>query len=151
MEDGGLEIQGYFTRLSMIWDQMTRLWVSAPTRPAGGDLCALLWFYTGYVRLCYEKGAMSSCWKYAGFCGYFLFFPGSPFDFYWDPFCCWSTLHSWRIISATLPVLFDLTIIMTYYYFCGGLLNYLHLYISNHCAEGTQLLEDFMLKKDWNY
>lgn len=73
MGDGRLKNQGYFTRPSMIWDQMTCLWVSAPTRSVRRDLCAFLWFYTGYVRLCYEKGAMSSCWKYAGFCGYFSF------------------------------------------------------------------------------
>lgn len=86
MGDGRLGNQGYFTRPSMIWDQMTCLWVSAPTRTARGDLCALLWFYTGYVCLCYEKGAMSSFWKYAGFCGYFSFLSNLSFDFFWDPF-----------------------------------------------------------------
>lgn len=91
--DDGLENQGYFTRPSMIWDQITRLWLSAPTWFIQGALCALLWFYAGYVRLCYEKGAMSSCWKYAGFCGYFLFFPGSPFHFVWDHFCYFAFLE----------------------------------------------------------
>ena len=95
MGDGGSEIRGYFTRPAMIRDQMTCLWVSAPTRSVQGDLCALLWFYTGYVRLCYEKGAVSSCWKYAGFCGYFSFLSRLSFWLFWDPFFCWITLHSW--------------------------------------------------------
>lgn len=104
MGDGGLENWGYFTRPSMIRDQMTCLWVSAPTRSVLGDLCALLWFYTGYVRLCYEKGAMSSCWKYAGFCGYFSFLSRLSFWLFLGSFLllnyfaflekyCWPLFH----------------------------------------------------------
>lgn len=43
------------------------------TVPLGEIYASCCGFYTGYVRLCNEKGAMSSCWKYAGFCGYFSF------------------------------------------------------------------------------
>lgn len=69
----------------------------SPHTVCSGRFMPLLWFYTGYVRLCYEKGAMSSCWKYAGFCGYFSFLSRLSFWlFFWDPFCCWITLHSWR-------------------------------------------------------
>lgn len=44
-------------------------------------------------------------WAHAGnmqaFVGIFLFFPGAAFWLFfffsfWDPFCCWITLHSWR-------------------------------------------------------
>lgn len=52
-----------------------------------------------------------------------------------------------EIMSTTLPVSFDLTIRMACCYFCGGLLNYLHLYISNNCTEGTELLEDIMFRE----
>lgn len=51
-----------------------------------------------------------------------------------------------EIISTTLAVPFDLTTRMTCYYFWGGSLNYLHLYISNNWTEGTEHLEDIMLK-----
>lgn len=43
-------------------------------------------FNTGYVRLCNEKGAVSSCWKYAGFSWVFFFsFPGAA-SFFSPPF-----------------------------------------------------------------
>lgn len=58
-----------------------------PTQSAQGDLYTLLWFYTGYVRLCNEKGAMSSCWKHAGFCGYFSFLSRQCFRLFWDTSC----------------------------------------------------------------
>lgn len=39
-------------------------------------------------------------WAHAGnmqaFVGIFLFFPGTPLALFWDHFCCWTTLHSWR-------------------------------------------------------
>ena len=51
-----------------------------------------------------------------------------------------------EIISTTLAASFDLTTRMTCYYFWGGSLNYLHLYMSNNCTEGTEHLEDIMFK-----
>ena len=115
----------------MIWDQMTCLWVSAPTRSVRGDLCALLWFYTGYVRLCYEKGAMSSCWKHAGFSWVFFFsFQARLLTFSGILSVVELLCIPGEITLTTLPALFDLTIRMiVLLLFLWRLLNYLHLYI----------------------
>lgn len=48
-----------------------------------------------------------------------------------------------EIMSTTLPVSFDPTITMTCCYFCGA---ELHLYRSNNCTEGTELLEDIVFR-----
>lgn len=52
-------------------------WHSHPPRPPTwslrGDLCALLWFYTGYVRLCYEKRCDDIILEICSLCGYFSF------------------------------------------------------------------------------
>lgn len=110
MGDDGLENWGYFTRPSMIWDQITWLWVSAPTWSVQRDLCALLWFYTGYVRLCYEKGAMSSCWKYVGFCGYFSFLSRLSFWLFSGILSVVELLCIPGEIMLASPVSFDLTV-----------------------------------------
>lgn len=73
MGDDGSKNWSYFTRPSTIEDQITYLWVSAPMRSVQGDLYALLRFHGGFVCLCFEKGAVTSCGKYASFCGYFSF------------------------------------------------------------------------------
>lgn len=77
-------------------------------------------------------------WAHAGnmqaFVGIFLFFPGAAFD---SLFFFLSGILSvvellcipGEITAATLLVSFDLAIRMACYYFCGGLLNYLHLSI----------------------
>lgn len=96
---------------------------SPHTRSVRGDLCALLWFYTGYVCLCFEKGGMSSCWKYASFCGYFSFHSRLSF---WLFFRGSFVLNDFAFPDkySTLPRLFfcffHLTIRWMYYYFCLG-------------------------------
>lgn len=148
MRNDGFENLCYFTRLSMIWAQMTCLWVSAPTRSVRGDLCALLWFYTGYVCLCFEKGGMSSCWKYASFCGYFSFHSRLSF---WLFFRGSFVLNDFAFPDkySTLPRLFcffSSNNQMNVLLFLPWLPNDLHLWMSNDCTGGRGLLEKIIFK-----
>lgn len=66
---------------------------------------------------------------------FFFSFQALLLTFFWDPFCCWITLHSWRNNVGLASVIWSNSLSVTSYYFCGGLLNYPYLYLSNNCAE----------------
>lgn len=123
----------------MFRDQMTCLRASAPTRSVRGDLRAVLWFYTGYVRLCCEKGTMRSCWKYAVFCGYFSFLSSLSWLF-WNPSLLVESLCiPGEIMWATSPFIVRLN---NYRGVLSSLLWHAGLPASSrNCTECTELLE----------
>lgn len=84
-------------------------------------------------------------WAHAGnmqaFVGIFLFFPGSPFDFFFGirsvvELLCIPT----EILATTLAVWFDLTTKMTCYYSEGALLNYICTFMCVIITQGTLCL-----------
>lgn len=83
-------------------------------------------------------------WAHAGnmqaFVGIFLFFPGSPFDFFGILSVVELLCIPGEILWTTLAVWFDLTTKMTYYYFGGALLNYICTFM---CVIITQGVKNF--------